>query len=71
MLAMCNFAAVAGSMLDCELRSGSFTDRACFDPPAMADAAALAHPETDCWPQNMGTYSAPERIDPSGDEPQL
>ncbi len=48
MLAMCNFAAVAGSMLDCELRSGSFTDRACFDPPAMADAAALAQPETDC-----------------------
>lgn len=68
---MCNLAAVAGSTLDCELRSGSFKESACVDPPAMAAAAAEDHPETELGPQNMGTNSAPETMEPSGEAPQL
>ena len=62
------FAAVLGSMFDCEPRSGSLKDRKCDAPDALA---VSSQPEVELKPQSMGTYSAPETRVPPAVWPQL
>jgi hypothetical protein len=64
-------AAVAGSMFDCVLKSGSLKDRRCVEPEAIADLAAAFQPDVDFRPQSMGTNSRLDRIVPPGALPQL